>query len=164
MCGWKSHVFFLAAVSYKAKYRLQPSNQMNNDGYHLLLDASTGQGLMCLSSQKFMKGDQLQHITLLKVTRSATLLNSIVNSQFSMPWPFSRLSHNPSLSFPSNTPGFQETMLVTRPFYLSGLRSLWGPSSFPTSEFWSALETWFPWLFLLYLPSLLWTPDPGSWL
>ena len=85
MCGWKSHVFFLAAVSYKAKYRLQPGNQMNNDGYHLLLDASTGQGLMCLSSQKFMKGDQLQHISLLKVTRSATLLNSIVNSLFSMP-------------------------------------------------------------------------------
>lgn len=164
MCGWKSHVFFLAAVSYKAKYRLQPSNQMNNDGYHLLLDASTGQGLMCLSSQKFMKGDQLQHITLLKVTRSATLLNSIVNSLFSMPWPFSSLSHNPSLSFPSNTPGFQETMLVTRPFFLSGLHSLWGASSFPTSEFWSALETWFPWLFLLYLPSLLWTPDPGPWL
>ena len=50
--------------------------------------------------------------TLLKVTRSATLLNPIVSSQFSMPWPFSSLSHNPSFSFPSNTPGFQEMMLA----------------------------------------------------
>lgn len=32
MCGWKNHVFFLAAVSYKEKYKLQPSNQMNSDG------------------------------------------------------------------------------------------------------------------------------------